>query len=72
MEVVEFPPYAPELNPAHYVWSYVKYSRLAHYCPNKPIELRNTVVAELTKVKKSPRLLKSLFSGSGLTLDGLE
>ncbi len=72
MEVVEFPPYAPELNPVHYVWSYVKYARLANHCPNDLIELRNTVVAELTRVKKSPRLLRSLFSGCGLTLDGLE
>jgi transposase len=72
MEVVEFPPYAPELNPVHHIWSYVKYARLANFCPNDLIELRNAVVAELTRVKKSPRLLRSLFSGCGLTLDGLE
>jgi transposase len=72
MEVVQLPPYAPELNPVDYVWSYVKYARLANYCPNDLIELRNTVVAELTRVKKSPRLLRSLFSGCGLRLDGLE
>src|SRR5262249_55087080 len=28
-----FPPYAPELNPADGIWRYVKYSRLANYCP---------------------------------------
>ena len=72
MEVVEFPPYAPELNPVHYVWSYVKYARLANFCPHDLIQLRNTVVAELTRVKRSSRLLRSLFSGSGLNLDGLE
>ncbi len=26
MEVVELPPYAPELNPVDYVWSYVKHA----------------------------------------------
>ncbi len=72
MEVVEFPPYAPDLNPVHYVWSYVKYTRLANYCPIDLIELRKTVAVELTRVKQSPRLLRSLFSGSGLTLEGIE
>lgn len=71
-EVEQLPPYAPELNPVDYVWSYVKYARLANFCPHDLIELRNAVVVELTKVKRSPRLLRSLFSGSGLTLDGLE
>lgn len=72
IEVEELPPYAPELNPVDFVWSYVKCARLGNYCPHDLIELRNTVMAELTRVKKSPRLLRSLFSGTGLTLDGLE
>jgi transposase len=72
MEVVEFPPYAPELNPVDYVWSYVKYSRLGNYCPNDSIELRETVARELTRLKRCPRLLRSFFSGTGLTLNSLE
>jgi transposase len=72
MQIEEFPPYAPELNPVHYVWSYVKYARLANCCPADLLELRNIVVAELTRVKRSPRLLRSLFSGAGLTLNGFE
>src|SRR5215467_10482292 len=31
--IESFPPYAPELNPVDYVWAYVKYGRLANYCP---------------------------------------
>jgi len=72
IEVVEFPPYAPELNPVDYVWSYVKHARLANYCPHDLFELRKTISEELTNVKRHPRLLRSLFSGTGLTLDGLE
>ncbi|MBN1817278.1 MAG: IS630 family transposase [Sedimentisphaerales bacterium] len=71
VEVFEFPPYAPELNPVDYVWSYVKYSRLANYCPQNLLELRETITAELTAVKMNPRLLRSLFSRTGLGLDGL-
>jgi putative transposase len=69
--IFELPPYAPELNPLDYVWSYVKYSRLANYCPQNLLELREAITVELTAVKKNPCLLRSLFSGTGLTLDGL-
>lgn len=69
IEVEALPPYAPELNPVDYVWSYVKYGRLANYCPSNLAELRKTVTAELTLVAKQPKLLRSLFSGTGLTLD---
>ncbi len=72
IEVEELPPYAPELNPVNYVWSYVKYARLANYCPHDLFELRMTITAQLTGVKKNQCLLRSLFSGTGLTLDGLE
>lgn len=72
IKVEWLPPYASELNPVDYVWSYVKYARLANYCPYNLFELRKTVTAELARVKRRPRLLRTLFSGSGLTLDGLE
>jgi transposase len=72
VEVFELPPYAPELNPVDYVWSYVKYGRLANYCPHDLTELRRTVVTELARVRRSPRLLRRLFFRTGLTLDGLE
>jgi transposase len=53
IEVEELPPYAPELNPVDYVWSYVKYARLANYCPHNLFELRKTIMVELTRVKTS-------------------
>ena len=69
IEVEALPPYAPELNPVDYVWSYIKYGRLANYCPFNLAELRKTVTAELTIVAKQPKLLRSLFLGTGITLD---
>lgn len=69
IEVEALPPYAPELNPVDYVWSYVKYGRLANYCPLDLAELRKTVTAELTLVAQQPKLLRSLFTHTGLTLD---
>ena len=72
VEVEQLPPYAPELNPVDCVWSYVKYGRLANYCPHDTAELRERVTAELTRVSKRPRLLRSLFLRTGLTLDAIE
>jgi transposase len=63
-----FPPYAPELNPVDYVWSYVKYGRLANFCPQGLVELRQHVTAELSALRRRPDLLSSFFRATGLTL----
>ena len=69
IDIEELPPYAPELNPVDYVWSYVKYGRLANYCPHDLTELRERVTAELSRVKEQPDLLRSLFLRTGLALE---
>jgi transposase len=63
------PPYAPELNPVDYVWSYVKYGRLGNCCPMNLTELRKRLHEEFQRLKRQPWLLKSLFRRTGLTLD---
>jgi transposase len=69
IRVEPLPPYAPELNPVDFVWSYLKWSRLANYCPLDLAELRTTLSAELTLLAKQPDLLRSLFLGTGLALE---
>jgi transposase len=59
VELEPFPPYAPELNPADGIWRYIKYGRLSNYTPYEMDELRGKVVAELSRLKKCPGLLKS-------------
>src|SRR5215831_12791245 len=66
--IESFPPYAPELNPVDYVWAYVKYGRLANYCPTNLNQLRMKVSSELSRVSKRPDLLKSFFHATGLEL----
>jgi len=66
--VEPFPPYAPELNPVDYVWAYVKYGRLANYCPKNLDQLRTKVSSELSRVSMRPDLLKSFFHATGLEL----
>ncbi len=68
--VVEaFPPYAPELNPVDYVWSYVKYGRLANYCPRSLSELRKRITTEFRRLQKRSKLIEALFRRAGLPLD---
>jgi transposase len=69
IEVVPFPPYAPELNPVDMVWAYVKYGRLANYCPYHLNELRMTITAEFTRLKHKQKLLRSFLAHTGLSLD---
>lgn len=65
---IMFPPYAPELNPVDYIWSYVKWGRLANYCPKDLVVLRKMVTSELWRVSKRPKLLESFFKATGASL----
>jgi transposase len=69
IEAVALPPYAPELNPVDLVWSYVKYGRLANYCPYDLNELRTTLTAEFARLKRKQNLLRSFLVHTGLSLD---
>lgn len=69
IKVFFFPPYTPELNPVDNVWGYIKYNRLANFCPQNLAELRKHVKSELFRIQKRPDLLESLFRHTGLDLD---
>ena len=60
------PAYAPHLNPVEFIWSYLKYGRLANFVPKDLRHLDQTVQAHLSEVRRRPRLLKSLWLGSEL------
>jgi len=68
----EFPPFAPELNPVDYVWSYVKYSRLANNCPANLDVLRKQISEEFCRLQKRPDLLRSFFNHTGLSFTPIE
>jgi len=63
-----FPPYAPELNPADGIWRYIKYGRLANYCPPDLSVLRSTVTSEFERLQGKPDLLKSFVRFTKLPL----
>jgi putative transposase len=53
IKVFFFPPYAPELKPVDNVWGYIKYNRLANFCPRDLLELRKRVRSELFRIQKN-------------------
>jgi transposase len=60
------PAYAPELNPVEFIWSHVKYGRMANFVPRHVRHLDQVVQAHLHEVGQSPGLLKQLWKGSKL------
>jgi transposase len=53
-----FPAYAPEPNPADGIWRYIKNDRIPNYAPPNLAELRQTMTAELERLRKRPDLLR--------------
>jgi hypothetical protein len=66
LQIEPLPAYSPELNPVEFVWSYVKYSQMANFVPMHLEHLDQVVQTHLQQIKRSPALLKSLWSASRL------
>jgi transposase len=55
------PGYAPELNPDELVWSHVKRTGVARTPLRQGEKLQAKIEAQLTAIKRTPRLVKSFF-----------
>jgi hypothetical protein len=62
------PPYAPELNPVEYVWSYTKMNPLANVTAMDVAELATGTRRSVRSIQKKQRLLRSFIRASGLSL----
>ena len=65
-----FPAYAPELNPADGIWRHIKYGRIPNYAPPNLCDLRQTVTAELSRLRKRPDLLRGFVRFTKLPVWG--
>lgn len=63
-----FPPYAPELDPIEFLWSWLKYSRLNNFAPQDAVQLDERIIAELTAIQGDQMLLESFIHASDLPL----
>ena len=63
-----FPPYAPELNPIEYVWSYLKLNPLANLAFFDLEQLTTTARRHARSLQRKPDLLRSFLRHSPLSL----
>ncbi len=66
LHLERLPAYAPDLNPVEFVWSHLKYGRMANFIPRNVRHLDQVVQTHLRTVRQSPGLLKRLWLGSKL------
>lgn len=66
LRLERLPPYAPELNPVEWAWSWLKYGQLANFVPGDLAELNDEVIGRLIHARCDPQLLRALWQGSEL------
>ena len=66
LHLERLPAYAPELNPVEWIWSHLKYGRLANFVPRHVQHLDQVVQEHLQSVERTPNLLKQLWQGCQL------
>jgi putative transposase len=67
LKIIELPAYAPELNPVEFIWSYLKYSRLANLALTDLKALQKYLEKELRLLHHNQAMLKQLSLGAELT-----
>lgn len=70
LHVERLPAYTPDLNPVEFVWSHLKYGRMANFIPRNVRHLDQVVQSHLHALSRSPKLLKQLWHGSKLPFPG--
>lgn len=67
LKIIVLPAYAPELNPVEFIWSYLKYSRLANLALPDLKALQKYLNKELRLLHHNQVMPKQLCKGTGLT-----
>jgi len=68
LAVEQLPAYAPELNPAEYIWGYWKHHELLNFCPRDFAELSYHPRRALRRMRRRPRLVQSFWNQAQLSL----
>jgi putative transposase len=66
LTVERFPAYAPELNPAEYLWAALKAKDAANYCPPATPDLDRRIRQGVRRLRRHPTLLAGCPRASGL------
>ena len=64
--VERLPAYAPELNPAEYIWGYWKNHELPNFCPKDYWNLSLQATRALRRMRRRPRLITAFWKQAEL------
>jgi transposase len=70
LELHFLPPYAPDLNPDEFVWSYAKANGVSKKPLFKNESLKERVKSDLNAIQKNKRLVKSFFGAKSVAYAG--
>ena len=62
------PPYAPDLNPVEWLWSYLKYGQMCNFAPRNATDLDGVITRHLTKIRTKPEQMRGFYAGAKLPL----
>jgi putative transposase len=66
--IEKLPPYAPTLNPAEPIWSWLKWGQLRNFAPINATHLNARVISELTAIQDDQEALRGFWKASELPL----
>mgnify|MGYP000509970362 CR=1 FL=1 len=68
IQLERLPAYAPELNPAEYIWAYLKRHALANFCAHDLDHLSHTARGKLKSMQRRPTLVTAFWKQAELAL----
>lgn len=66
--LAQLPAYAPELNPAEYIWGHLKGHALANFCPRDLPHLSREARRQLRRSQRRPGLIRAFWQQAELSL----
>ena len=66
LELARLPAYAPELNPAEYLWAHLKEHEIANLCVKEAWQLSLHATAALRRMRRRPRIIRACFAQAEL------
>lgn len=66
IEVFYLPPYAPELNPAEYIWAHLKQHELPNFCPRDLWSLSDAARSALRSMQRRRSIITACWKQASL------
>lgn len=68
VQVESLPPYAPELNPAEYIWGHLKHHELPNRCAHNMTDLKTSTRNRLRSMQRRPTLVRAFWQQAELAI----